>query len=67
MTDAKAELVRSWLTKAWRDLTSARVLAASEPALLDTALYHCQQGAKRSKATWFFATRNLSVFMTLRF
>jgi HEPN domain-containing protein len=48
MTDAKAELVRSWLTKAWRDLTSARVLAASEPALLDTALYHCQQGAEKA-------------------
>lgn len=48
MTDAKAELVRSWLTKARRDLASARVLAASEPALLDTAVYHCQQGAEKA-------------------
>ena len=48
MTDAKAELVRSWLTKARRDLASARVLAASEPALLDTAIYHCQQGAEKA-------------------
>ena len=43
MTNAKAELVRSWLTKARHDLASARVLAASELALLDTAIYHCQQ------------------------
>jgi hypothetical protein len=33
MTDAKAELVRSWLTKAQHDLASARVLAASKPPL----------------------------------
>jgi HEPN domain-containing protein len=48
MTDAKTELVRSWLTKAQHDLASARVLAASEPALLDTAIYHCQQGAEKA-------------------
>lgn len=48
MTDAKVQLVRSWLTKASRDLASARVLSASEPALLDTAVYHCQQGAEKA-------------------
>ena len=48
MTDAKAELVRSWLTKARNDLASARVLAASKPPLLDTAIYHCQQGAEKA-------------------
>jgi HEPN domain-containing protein len=48
MTDAKAELVRSWLTKAQHDLASARVLAASKPPLLDTAIYHCQQGAEKA-------------------
>ncbi len=48
MIDAKAELVRSWLIKARRDLASARVLAASEPPLLDTAIYHCQQGAEKA-------------------
>jgi HEPN domain-containing protein len=48
MTDAKTELVRSWLTKARHDLASGRVLAASEPALLDTAIYHCQQGAEKA-------------------
>jgi HEPN domain-containing protein len=47
MTGAKVELVRSWLTKARHDLASARVLAANEPPLLDTAIYHCQQGAEK--------------------
>lgn len=48
MTDAKAQLVRSWLTKAQHDLTSAHVLAASAPPLLDTAIYHCQQAAEKA-------------------
>lgn len=29
-------------------MTSARVLAASEPPLLDTAIYHCQQAAEKA-------------------
>ncbi|MEA3338911.1 MAG: HEPN domain-containing protein [Chloroflexota bacterium] len=48
MIDAKAQLVRIWLTKAQHDLASAHVLATSEPALLDTAIYHCQQGAEKA-------------------
>ena len=48
MTDAKAQLVYSWLTKAKRDLASARVLAANAPPLLDTAVYHCQQAAEKA-------------------
>lgn len=48
MTDAKAHLVRSWMIKAQRDLASARVLAASDPPLLDTAMYHCQQAAEKA-------------------
>ncbi|QUV79696.1 MULTISPECIES: HEPN domain-containing protein [Chloracidobacterium] len=48
MTNAKAQLVRSWLIKAQHDLASARVLAASEPPLLDTAIYHCQQAAEKA-------------------
>ncbi len=48
MTDAKALLVTSWLTKAQHDLTSARVLAANDPPLLDTAIYHCQQAAEKA-------------------
>ena len=48
MTDAKAQLVRSWLTKAQHDLASAHVLAASATPLLDTAIYHCQQAAEKA-------------------
>jgi len=48
MTDAKAQLVRSWLIKAKHDLASARVLAASTPPLRDTAIYHCQQAAEKA-------------------
>jgi len=40
--------VRSWLTKAERDLASARVLMGSTPPLLDTAVYHCQQAAEKA-------------------
>ena len=48
MTDAKTLLVRSWLIKAQRDLASARVLAANDPPLLDTAIYHCQQASEKA-------------------
>jgi len=48
MNEAKRQLVRSWLTKAQRDLASARVLAASRPPLLDTAVYHGQQAAEKA-------------------
>jgi HEPN domain-containing protein len=48
MIDAKIQLVRSWLIKAKHDLASARVLAASTPPLLDTAIYHCQQAAEKA-------------------
>jgi len=48
MTDAKAQLVQSWLAKAQHDLAAARVLAASAPPLLDTAIYHCQQATEKA-------------------
>lgn len=48
MTNAKVQLVRSWLIKAQHDLASARVLAASNPPLLDTGIYHCQQTAEKA-------------------
>lgn len=48
MTDAKMQLVQSWLIKAQHDLTSARVLAAHTPPLLETAIYHCQQAAEKA-------------------
>jgi HEPN domain-containing protein len=48
MDEAKRELVVAWLTKAQRDLASARKLAAPPEALLDTAIYHCQQAAEKA-------------------
>jgi HEPN domain-containing protein len=48
MIEAKTKLVRSWLLKAKHDLASAKVLATSNPPLLDTALYHCQQAAEKA-------------------
>ncbi len=48
MDEAKRELVRSWLTKASHDLAAARLLAMDPPALLDVAVYHCQQAAEKA-------------------
>jgi HEPN domain-containing protein len=48
MIDAKNQLVKNWLIRAQHDLDSARLLAASEHSLLDTAIYHCQQAAEKA-------------------
>lgn len=48
MSDAKIELVKSWLIKADHDLKSARELADASEPLLDTAIYHCQQAAEKA-------------------
>ncbi len=48
MDEAKQELVRSWLRKAASDLAAARLLGASSPAILDAAMYHCQQAAEKA-------------------
>ncbi len=48
MIEAKRQLVLSWMTKAQHDLASADVLAAADPPLLDTAIYHCQQAAEKA-------------------
>jgi len=53
MTDAKTQLVQSWLTKAQHDLASARVLSTAHPPLLDTAIYHCQQAAEKASNSHF--------------
>jgi HEPN domain-containing protein len=48
MDNPKIKLVRSWLNKARHDLGSAKRLAGEPAALLDTAIYHCQQAAEKS-------------------
>jgi len=60
MSDAKVELVKSWLIKADHDLKSARELAAASEPLLDTAIYHCQQAAEK-------AIKGFLVYKDIRF
>lgn len=60
MSDAKIELVKSWLIKADHDLKSARELAAASEPLLDTAIYHCQQAAEK-------AIKGFLVYKDIRF
>ena len=48
MDDTRIKLLRSWLTKAENDLKSARILGSTEDALLDIAIYHCQQTAEKA-------------------
>lgn len=48
MNEAKRLLVRTWLVRAQHDLASAQVLSNHRPALLDTAIYHCQQAAEKA-------------------
>ena len=50
--DAKRSLVRKWLTKARRDLLSAKRLARGKEPYLDTAIYHCQQTVEKSVKGW---------------
>ena len=47
LVEAKRILIQNWLTKAQHDL-SAAVKLSSDPDLLDTAIYHCQQSAEKS-------------------
>jgi HEPN domain-containing protein len=48
MDEAKQDQVRSWLPKTSHDLSAARLLARSEQAIWDVAIYHCQQAAEKA-------------------
>jgi len=50
MDEFALELVRDWMTRASHNLRSARLLAAADDPLLDTAIYHCQQAAEKKGA-----------------
>lgn len=50
--DAKRSLVRKWMTKARRDLLSAKRLARGKEPYFDTAIYHCQQAVEKSVKGW---------------
>lgn len=48
MGDASVSEAKAWMTKAWRDLETARRAATGEPPFYDIAVYHCQQAAEKS-------------------
>ena len=48
MADPAAAGVRAWMVKAWRDLETARRVAAGQPPFYDIAVYHCQQAAEKA-------------------
>jgi HEPN domain-containing protein len=48
MEENKRKLVRSWLKKALHDLAAARALSEHDRAILDVAIYHCQQAAEKA-------------------
>lgn len=48
MDEATRTEVDAWLTKAQRDLDSAKRLLAGNPPYRDTAAYHCQQAAEKA-------------------
>lgn len=52
MDEVLAALTRSWLAKAEHDLRSARIVATATDGPLDTAIYHCQQGAEKAIKTY---------------
>lgn len=48
MADAPFPDARAWMTKAWRDLETARRVVGGDPPLFDVAVYHCQQAAEKA-------------------
>jgi len=58
--EAKRDLVRRWLVKAWHDLAAARKLAGGPDAYLDVAIYHCQQAAEKALKAFLAFTINAS-------
>ena len=48
MSDVECKIALVWITKAQHDLNSAKILAESKPAILDIAIYHCQQAAEKA-------------------
>ncbi len=48
MSEAKQERVRNWLPKASHDLAAVGLLNEREKAVLDVAIYHCQQVGEKA-------------------
>ncbi len=60
MAEEKIEIVKAWMRKAYRDLISAKKLAAGDEQILDAAIYHCQQAAEK-------ALKGFLIFHDIRF
>ena len=51
MADLPIPEAKAWMSKAWRDMETARRAVIGQPPFYDVAVYHCQQAAeKASKA-----------------
>ncbi|MGA2544387.1 MAG: HEPN domain-containing protein [Verrucomicrobiota bacterium] len=48
MADNPIPEAKAWMTKAWRDLETARRVASGQPPFYDIAVYHCQQSAEKA-------------------
>ena len=48
MADERRREVQAWLRKADDDLRGAQVDLAADPALIEDALFHCQQAAEKA-------------------
>jgi len=57
MDKAKRVLLQVWLKKAKRDLIAAQKLATELP---DIAIYHCQQGGRKSFEKFPYSARSRS-------
>lgn len=57
MDEATRSETDAWLTKARRDLDSARRLLAGDPPFRDTAAYHCHQAAEKAIKALLTATK----------
>ncbi len=44
---AETQVIRDWIAKAQHDLTSARIILASEEGPTDTVCFHAQQAAEK--------------------
>lgn len=55
MANEKKREVFSWMKKADEDLRGAQVVMEAKPALIETALFHCQQAAEKAMKAFLTA------------
>ena len=55
MANAKRQEVNAWLVKAGNDLRAGEVDLATDPPLVEDALFHCQQAAEKAMKAFLTA------------